>query len=99
MNQKIKYIPPGATGLLQPLDTHINRPFKASIRKYFEKWYSDCALKPNNKTPKGYVKAPSMDLIVKWALDSWESISPDMIRNSFIHCGNLFENKISCYRN
>ena len=31
-------IPPGCTGLLQPLDTHINRPFKCYFRKLFRVW-------------------------------------------------------------
>jgi len=48
-----EYILPGATGLLQPLDTHINKYFKDRMRRKFETWYGLIGCAEANKTVKG----------------------------------------------
>ena len=41
--------PAGCTGLIQPLDTCINKPFKDLLRKSFEEWFSKEGLSVENK--------------------------------------------------
>jgi len=84
---EVRYIPPGLTGLLQPLDTHINRSFKARMRHLFDRWYDDHGVKDANKTPKGYLKAPSVEIIITWVLEAWNSVPEELIRRAFPHCG------------
>ena len=35
---KFVLISPGLTNVLQPLDTHVNKPFKANLRTEYHKW-------------------------------------------------------------
>jgi len=35
---ELEIIPPGCTGLEQPIDTGINKPFKANMRKIYTEW-------------------------------------------------------------
>jgi len=85
-----EYIPPGCTGLLQPLDTHINKSYKDYMRKLFDKWFADRGSKEENRTKAGNLRAPSADLVIEWALEAWENISEDLIEKSFKHCGKIF---------
>lgn len=86
-NSLCRFIPPGCTGLLQPLDTHLNKPFKDTMRKKFDVWYENYGCKPVNATPKGNLRAPSIDTVIQWVIDVWESIPEQLIKNSFQHCG------------
>ena len=55
------------------------------------------------RKPKVARRAPSKSLILKWIKQSWDAISPDIIRKSFKKCGisnaldgsedNLFQNE------
>jgi hypothetical protein len=38
---ELEIIPPGCTGLVQPLDVGINKPFKANMRKIYTEWLLD----------------------------------------------------------
>ena len=35
---ELEIIPPGCTGLVQPIDVGINKPFKANMRKIYTEW-------------------------------------------------------------
>ena len=35
---ELKIIPPGCTGLMQPIDIRINKPFKANMRNIYTEW-------------------------------------------------------------
>ncbi len=35
---ELEIIPPGCTGLVQPIDIGINKPFKANMRKIYTEW-------------------------------------------------------------
>jgi hypothetical protein len=42
---------------------------------------------PVEKTKGGNRRAPSKSLILKWIKQSWDAISPDIVRKSFKKCG------------
>jgi hypothetical protein len=72
-------IPGDMTGMLQPLDIVINRPFKAHIRRS----YSECVQKTHETTPTGRLKRVTLMEMCRWILEAWRSISQDMIAKSF----------------
>ncbi len=53
-------IPGGCTGLCQPLDVGINKPFKARVRALWEEWMID------GIDRMGMVYAPSREVISSW---------------------------------
>ena len=53
-------IPGGCTGLCQPLDVGINKPFKARVRALWEEWM----IEKIDRT--GMVYAPSREDISSW---------------------------------
>jgi len=79
----LDYIPAGCTSLVQPLDLMVSKPFKDILRTYYEEWLSKEGLLEKNKTKKGYIKAPSDVLIIKWVKNAWESIDSELIKRSF----------------
>jgi len=81
----------GCMGLLQPLDTHINKVFKDKVRKSFEFWYNNIGTKPENKTPK-YLRNLSVKVVTGWVLAACDEIPTDLIRRSFKSCGISLSN-------
>ena len=58
---EVKHIPGGCTSLCQPVDIGINKPFKAFLRKAWEKWMIDEGIRSGTSSP------PTRELIAKWA--------------------------------
>jgi len=79
----VAVIPGGMTSLLQPLDIGVNKPFKDNLRQYWNKWMLDGN---HTFTPAGHICKPDLSQICQWILDSWNSISPDTIRRSYLKC-------------
>ena len=72
-------IPGGCTGLVQPIDVGIGKPVKHRIRQWLEEWLLE---------NKGFdrVKAPvARRLIADWTIKAWNSITKDMVWNSWRH--------------
>jgi hypothetical protein len=67
------------TGMLQPLDVVINRPFKAHIRHSYSKWVQ----KTHETTPTSRLKRATLMEMCQWILEAWRSILQDMIMKSF----------------
>ncbi|RWS00071.1 pogo transposable element with KRAB domain-like protein [Dinothrombium tinctorium] len=84
LNTTVKFFPGKKTHFLQPLDFSINFPFKESLRKYWEEWFT------NGKkefTKKEYRKRPSWEAILGFISNAVNEITSESIRKSFIVCG------------
>lgn len=79
-NSDIAVIPGGCTHKLQPCDVSWNRPFKDAFRNRYDDWLVDGEV---SLTPKGNRRPPSKELILKWVKESWDEVSPDVVRKSF----------------
>ena len=89
IGKKMFLIPGGCTGLLQPLDVSINKPFKDYLRQYFQEWFQNVGSTIQNTTPQGYLKPPSFGIIFKWVLGAWNRVQEETIKHSFKYCGIL----------
>jgi hypothetical protein len=72
-------IPGGCTGLIQPLDVGINKPWKNRLRYKIEDYIMEQE-HFDRITPK--VMRP---LMAKWAVASWEKVHKDTVYNSWRH--------------
>jgi hypothetical protein len=91
-NYALQYIPAGCTGLMQPLDTCINKPIKDLVRKSYSDWFQSDGSKASNATPKGYLKPPKPEIIIEWVLRGIHDIPSHLVKKSFKYCG--FNNDI-----
>ena len=77
-------IVPVGTKYIQAPDVCWNKPFKVLATEMYDQWLAGERI--NHETPAGNLKPPPRRTIVKWILDSWDSLSPKMIKNSFQSC-------------
>ena len=64
-NSVVEFIPPGCTGLVQPMDVSANRPFKAKLRSLCVDWFKD---RTETTTPRGNLKQPTRQQALDWGL-------------------------------
>ena len=80
----------------------MNKPFKALATEMYDKWLAQEGI--NQETPAGNLKPPPRRTFINWILDSWNKLSPDMIKKSFQSCRlNLpnqgsKDNEIHCFK-
>ena len=74
-------IPGGLTGILQPLDVCLNKPFKTQMRTLWHDWMSQGK---GRLTAKGNLIKPDIVTVVTWVKQAWESIPAKMITRSFL---------------
>jgi hypothetical protein len=77
-------VPGGCTKFIQPADVSWNKPFKEKIQEFHDDWLrrDDLPL-----TASGNLKPPSIDVYLQWIVDSWGSLSSELIIRSFQVCG------------
>ena len=77
-------IPGGCTGFIQAPDVCWNKPFKDSYTKSYDDWFETGK---EEFTAASNDKAAPLEVLVGWIVKAWDSISNDIIVNSFKVCG------------
>lgn len=94
-------IPGGCTKFIQAPDVYWNAPFKAKVRQFYENWMLHGE---KSYTKSGNMRAPSMEVYLKWIVDAWDELPKNLIIKSFKGCGltNALDGsedyKIHCFR-
>lgn len=83
-NTSLSVIPGGLTPLLQPADVVWNRPFKAAMK---EKWLNWLQGGDVEFTRTGKRRSASYLTVAVWVKESWDQVSEDLVRDSFVKCG------------
>ena len=81
-NSEIVVVPGGCTGLAQPMDKSVNKPFKEMIRGYWAEWMR----LPRAKTAAGNLKQPTRQDVIDWVSRAWDSLSVGVLKHSFLVC-------------
>lgn len=76
---EVQHIPGGCTGLVQPVDVGVNKPFKNRVWDRWESWMIADGLLSGTTTP------PTRQLIAEWCSDCFKTLDADMIRNAWRH--------------
>ena len=77
-------IPGRCTKYIQAPDVSWNKPFKQKIQEYYHNWLRDGK---KSYTAAGNLRAPPIEEYLKWIVEAWENITPDLIQKSFKCCG------------
>jgi hypothetical protein len=79
---EVQHIPGGCTGVCQPVDVGIGKPFKNRVANCWEAWMIEKGGLNEEKT-----KTPSREEVSEWVIKSIGSIGTNIIRNSWRHRG------------
>ena len=75
---EVIHIPGGCTGILQPLDVGINRPYKVRIRAKWEEWMMDTIDR------YGEIRPPTREDVSAWAAEThWEMQGLPLMQNAW----------------
>lgn len=83
LNTECAVIPGGMTGLLQPLDVCINKPFKDRLRSKWQQWMISGE---HTLTATGRTRKAELNVICNWIKQAWDDIPTEMIQKSFRKC-------------
>ena len=76
---EIVHIPGGCTGLTQPVDVGVNKPFKCALRTEWEKWMLIEGIQNGTTTP------PTRRHIAQWSVTALSSLSTKIVKNAWRH--------------
>ena len=83
LNTECAVIPGGMTGILQPLDVSINKPFKDRLRNKWQQWMISGE---HTLTASGRMRKAELNVICNWIKQAWDEIPTEMIQKSFLKC-------------
>lgn len=74
------YIPKGMTGILQPLDISVNKPFEDRLKTLYTDWLMSRAIDDEQVLRRS---RPTREDISAWMAHAWTNIDADIIHNGF----------------
>ena len=77
---QVEFIPPGCTGLLQPVDVGYNKAFKAKLRTEYNTWLLD-------QDPDERIPATTRRNVANWIVAAEANIIDDTLKNSWRKTG------------
>ncbi|KAH7954472.1 hypothetical protein HPB49_018841 [Dermacentor silvarum] len=78
----VVYVPAECTSLLQPADVFWNRPFKANLRRTWERF-----IRKEERTPKGNLRKTSRQDALDFVSEAWAAVTEETVARSFKGCG------------
>ena len=76
---EVVHIPGGCTGLTQPVDVGVNKPFKCRVRDEWERWMLEEGI------VNGVTKAPTREKIARWCIAAMDALPTQIVKNSWRH--------------
>jgi hypothetical protein len=80
LGMEVKFIPPGCTGMVQPVDVGYNKPLKSKFCEQYRKWMLD-------QDPNQSIPCPSRVLVTECLIAAQSLISPAIIHNAWKKTG------------
>jgi hypothetical protein len=77
---QVEYIPGGCTGLVQPIDVGINKPYKAHMTKVYTGWLL-------GQDPDSPIRAAKREDVSGWILEAVASIDEQVVKNAWRKSG------------
>lgn len=77
-------VPGGCTGLVQPIDVGIGKPFKNRMRYQLEEWMMDQYTEEDGSIER-IKPSCARRFVAKWAVHAWRRIPKAIIKNSWRH--------------
>jgi DDE superfamily endonuclease. len=74
-----QYIPGGSTGLCQPVDVGINKPFKDRMIRKWEQFLMD----DREEEVRGKIPSPSREVLSQWVIDSLNNMDAQLVKNAW----------------
>ncbi|CAF1117869.1 unnamed protein product [Brachionus calyciflorus] len=83
-NLRLLKVPPRMTNLVQPADISWFRPLKSKFNRYWTNWFIN---EEHSYTAKGNMRSPGYACVINWVSEIWKDMDPNLLRDSFEHCG------------
>jgi hypothetical protein len=91
----LKLIPPGLTGLLQPLDVSNNRSLQQFFNSKFDDYMDEALNSPDTtyRTKQGGIKTPTYLIVTSWIIEWKKTRTPQEVAKAFVLCGLVHPDK------
>jgi transposase-like protein len=78
---EVDHIPANCTGLCQPIDVGIGKPFKCRLRKMWEDWMMAVGV------DQAVTKPPTREQMASWCVNAFTDLTPEIVKNSWRSTG------------